>query len=77
MGERTEVHGEKDQRGPVKMEWCEVGGRGGWASGSCLPHGNGKLGVSSEESRQGRPRTRRGAAGWRPWREDSQRSSAE
>lgn len=27
--ERTEVSGEKDQRGPVRMEWCEVGGRGG------------------------------------------------
>ena len=40
MGERTEVRGEKDQRGPVKMEWCEEGGRGGWASGSCLPHSN-------------------------------------
>ena len=27
--ERTEVSGEKDQRGPVRMKWCEVGGRAG------------------------------------------------
>ena len=27
--ERTEVSGEKDQRGPVRMKCCEVGGRGG------------------------------------------------
>lgn len=75
--EKTEVSGEKDHRGPVRMEWCEVGGKGGQASGSCLPHSNGKWRVSSEESRQGRPRTRQGAAGQRPWQENNQGSSAE
>lgn len=75
--ERTDVSGEKDQRGPVRMEWCEVGGRGGQASSSCLPHSNGKWRVSSEESRQGHPRTGQGAAGQRPWRENNQQSSAE
>lgn len=53
MGERTEVSGEKDQRGPVRMEWCEV------VEGEHLaldfPTVMEKRRVSSEGLRQGRP----------------------
>ena len=54
-----------------------MGEQGSSTAGPCHAHSDGKHWVTAGESRKGRPRTRRVAAGYRRWREGLRGGSAE